>query len=1132
MTTTRQSAAERSAERKGGAGAFNAQSRWTELVLLLACTLLVASGLWLVWQSKAHVFEDFAKGAADSRIADISQFKSMQQILPFLNSVPGNDDREFIARRIFAVRGRQFANAGAIANIRVTAKEIAAHPHLESFARRLVEAEAREARRKHRWFGPAAKPVSVSLMTPEQIRSFKQAVVVRSPAEYRKRFLLWSLLCIGIFYAIHIFWRLRGFAGDQTVLPVLHLLSGTGLILMISLRDPLRDTLMFQDFAEGLVLGALLLAVLSMIDFEREFRGLSYVWLGLSVLLATALAFFGSGPGESDAKVNLGFFQPVEVIRIMLVLFLAGYFARNWDALRDLKQQRGPLGSLRFLSVPRLQYLLPVAAGVSVALAMFFLLKDLGPALVIGCLFLSLYSVARNRPALAIAGLCAIVFVFWAAHSLGYPETVTQRIDMRSSPWDNYVRGGDQLAHSLWALSSGGVLGSGVGLGNPEYVPAAHTDLIVAALGEEWGFVGVLGVYVLYAFLLYRASRIALRAPGAYSMFLVIGLAMVTALQILLITGGILGLIPLSGVVSPFLSYGRSSMAANFALFGIVLAVSGRPKSNQAPRFGRPVAWLSYAVGLCFFILMARAAQIQIAQADDLATRAALVVQSSGPRQYEYNPRLTQLARQLQKGNISDRNGLPLASSDWAALKTHAKDYETLGMPLENAAPPNRRRFYPLGAKMFYLLGDVVTRKKQGASNTAFQERASRVRLQGFDDYAELEISKDEKTGREVRRIKYDYRDLLPLLRHRNEPDNVEVKDLMERTRDVRMSIDAPLQMRASAILERHLRKLGKQKGSLIVMNPDTGDLLAAVSYPWPAPAEFNALQAEPAQDVADADLQDRARYGLYPPGSSFKIVTAIAALRKDPGLAQQRYGCIRLPDGRSGNFVGQSKRPIRDDIQDRIPHGSVDMERGVTVSCNAYFAQLGAYKVGARGLFDTASLFGIQTASPNTWEELRKALPQASYGQGQVVVSPFQMARVASAVANGGLAVQGRWVMDDSNARTRDAVRVMPLPQARQLGGFMREVVTAGTGKSLAASPVTIAGKTGTAELAGAASHAWFIGFAPYGETANAKASKVKRIAFAVLVENGQYGGTASAPIAGEVVLAARDLGLIGSGK
>ena len=604
----------------------------------------------------------------------------------------------------------------------------------------------------------------------------------------------------------------------------------------------------------------------------------------------------------------------------------------------------------------------------------------------------------------------------------------------------------------------------------------------------------MLGIYVLYGILLYRSMRIALRAPGAYSLFLVTGLAAVTALQILLITGGILGIIPLSGVVSPFLSYGRSSMAANFALFGIILAVSGRPKANQVPRFGRPLTILAVAVGACFCIMMARAAQVQIAQADELAARAALVVQSSGPRQYEYNPRLTQIARQLQKGDIFDRNGLPLASSNWAALQSHAAQYAALGAPLENAPPANRRRFYPLGPKMFYMLGDVVSRRKQGASNTAFQERASRVRLQGFDDYADLEISKDEKSGREVRRIKYDYRDLLPLLRHRNEPENPEVKDIMDRTRDVRMSIDARLQMRASTILEQHLHKLGKDKGSLVVMDPDTGDLLAAVSYPWPAADQFTALQAEPAQDVEDAKLQDRARYGLYPPGSSFKLVTAIAALRKDPGLVTQRYGCIRLPDGRTGNFVGQSKRPIRDDIQDREPHGSVDMERGVVVSCNAYFAQLGAYKVGARGLFDTAALFGIQTASPNKWEELRKALPQASYGQGQVVVSPFQMARVVSAIANGGTVLQGRWVMDDSNTRNREPVRIMPAAQAKQLSGFMREVVTGGTGKMLGASPVAIAGKTGTAELAGSPSHAWFVGFAPYNVEPESQANRLCR--------------------------------------
>ncbi len=1117
MTTTRQSAAVRITERRAREAKNSAAWRIRETAMLLVSSLLVAFGLYLVYSAKTRDFADASK------LIDINILTSPTELFPVLNFTTTPGEREFIARKIYSMRGKHLPNAGAVAGIHVTEKEAAAHPGLENLTRRLKEATAREtarAERKRNWFSsPEPRVASVPLLTGEQIRALKPEIAVRSPAEYRHVFLLWVGIYFLAFYVVHAVWRWKGFAGDQFLLPILHLLSGAGLILMVSLRDPLRDTLMFQDFAQGAIIGCLLLLLLSLRDYEREFQGLAYVWLGLGLILALALGIFGTGPGESDAKVNLFFFQPMEAIRIMLVLFLAGYFGRNWDALRDLKQRHGLL--VKF-SLPRLEYVLPVAIGVATALIMFFLLKDLGPALVVGCLFLAMFAVARKRAGGALVGLCAVVFVFWLAHAAGYPETVTQRINMRNSPWDNTVHGGDQLAHSLWALASGGLMGSGIGQGSPDTIPAGHTDLIVSALGEEWGLIGVLGVYLLYGFLLWRCMRIAIHAQGVYSFFLVLGFATVTALQIFLITGGLLGVIPLSGVVSPFLSYGRTSMAANFAIFGIILAVSARVKGDQSGRFGVPVAWLAGAAGFAFAGLMARAAFIQTRDADDIAAHAALVVQASGPRQYEYNPRLTQLARSIPKGEIYDRNGLPLASSDWGKIEKHRKEYAAMGAALPDQAP-NQRRFYPLGPRMFYLLGDVTSSRKRGAPNTAFQERASRLRLQGFDDYAELEISKDPGSGKTIRRIKYDYRDLVPLLRHRNEPDSPEVKDIMDRNRDVKMSIDAGLQMRASTILEAELHKLGKDKGSLVVLDPDTGDLLAAVSYPWPAPAQFASLSGEAVVDINDDQLQDRARYGLYPPGSSFKLVTAIAALRKDPALAHQVYACVRLPDGRSGNFVGKSKRPIRDDNLDKNPHGSVDMAKGIAVSCNAYFAQLGAYNVGAKGLFDTAGLFGISTAIPNKPEKLRELLPQASYGQGQVVVSPFQMARVVAAVANGGRVLQGRWVIDDSNSRLKEPVLILPLAQAQQLGTFMRAVVTEGTGRSLAKSEVPMAGKTGTAELAAAPSHAWFVGYAPYGPVPSGK-----RIAFSVLVENGQYGGTAAAPVAGELVAAARALGII----
>ena len=245
-----------------------------------------------------------------------------------------------------------------------------------------------------------------------------------------------------------------------------------------------------------------------------------------------------------------------------------------------------------------------------------------------------------------------------------------------------------------------------------------------------------------------------------------------------------------------------------------------------------------------------------------------------------------------------------------------------------------------------------------------------------------------------------------------------------------------------------------------------------------------------------------------------------MAALRKDPQLADKTYECIRLADGRVGNFIKGSKRPIRDDIQDRAPHGTVNMERGIVLSCNAYFAQLGAYDVGAEPLLETAGLLGISVAAPATAAQLRKSLPQSSYGQGQVVASPFQMARVAATVATGGAMPQGRWIADETNPRTAPPQPVLTADAADMLGKFMREVVTSGTGRR-AESSVPIAGKTGTAELAGAPSHAWFIGFAPYG-------AGPRKIAFSILVENGVYGGTTAAPAAAQIVAAALELGLI----
>jgi cell division protein FtsW (lipid II flippase) len=1141
MSTTRTERERLAWRRRDRERLESAAGRRRELVLLLASSIVTGTALGLAYFAQMARLGDIGKDIRDGRVLVLQENTTQERIARQLRVLDLAQDRQYAAERIrLALRMQGIrSHTGAITRITVSEKDIQGRG-LVDLPRRLEEArrraEAREAARRsaaswlqrldhwvlEKLFGAKPLEVRVPLLSGPQFAAFKPAIAVREPASYRATLLTWAGLFFLGFYAAHLYWRMSGFAGDNLLLPAAHLLAGLGLALMVSLRDPVRDSMLFREFSQGVLGGCILMAFCSSFDYERLTRRYTYLPLAAAFLLALLLMFFGSGPGGSDAKVNLGFFQPAEAIRILLVFFLAGYFANHWDALREMRQQTGPLASLaRLLHVARYDYTLPVLAAVAVSLSLFVALRDMGPALVVGVLFLGLYSVARNSFRLAAAGLLTVITALGAASAFGWPDTVSNRVEIWLSVWNNHVRGGDQVAHSLWSFATGGATGTGLGLGSPQSTPAGHTDLILSVLAEQLGFLGLLAVLGAFAFLCTRCLRIALRAPGVYSFFLVFGLMLITAVQLLLISGGVLGLAPLSGVVTPFLSYGRSSMIAMFALLGVVLAVSGRPARDQRNHFGKPALWLSTALGAGGIAVLAAAAWHQVVRADETLIRGALVVNADGVRRYEYNPRISAALRMIPRGDIYDRNHLPLATNDYAKVEESRSKYESLGVRIADTTSRLDRRHYPLGPPMFYVLGDTRTWLKRGARNTGFEETRSGRRLQGYDDGVTLEEEKDSATGQVVRRLKFDYRELIPLVRHRWESDHPQVKTLLEQPRDVRIPIDARLQMRASAILERNLRALKLERGAIVALDVATGDLLASVSYPWPSLSQISHFQSNHPGAVSEELILDRARYGLYPPGSSFKVVSAIAALRKNPALLEQRHECVRLPDGRVGNTVRGYGRPIRDDLLDRNPHGRLKLTDALVVSCNAYYAQLGLYEIGAAALLETAALFGIPGANPNTAAELGKLLPQASYGQGEVVASPLQMARVALSIATSGSLRLGRRTLEEEQDAMDPAQQILATELASRIGDAMRGVVTQGTGTALKLAPVPVAGKTGTAEVGGdRKSHAWFIGYTPHGGSS--------KIAFAVLVENGGYGGRVAAPIAAQLVEAARQLGLL----
>jgi cell division protein FtsW (lipid II flippase) len=954
------------------------------------------------------------------------------------------------------------------------------------------------------------------VLTAAQIAAIKPRFSVRSRGTFVRTLMFWGALYIFAFHAVSWFWRWRDVAGDRLLLTAAHLLTGIGFAVIASMPDPVRDEMLFVRYAATVVLGLGVAAVLAAINIRTAwFRDLSYVPLAGVALLAIALAIFGRGPGGSDAKVNLGPVQPVEAMRILLALFLAGYFARHWELLREVRGKG------------RAAYVLPIAGGVALALALFAGLKDLGPALTLSLVFLASYAIVRGGIGMALGGVSLLAAGFYVGYRLNISTTLANRVRMWQSPWDNVASGGIQVAEALWSLATGGVFGTGAGLGDTRYVPAGHTDLVLAAVGEDFGFAGVLACLMIYAAIVWRALATARRATSEYSFFLAVVIALSLAVPVVLMCGGTLGLLPLTGVVTPFLSYGGSAMLGNFALIGLLAAIRSDRQHVQpdVAIFTPGLRWLGGALAVILVVIVGAFARVQVLGADEIVARPHLGVQADGGRRYQYNQRILDVARRIPRGSIFDRDGRPLSTDNPAVLEKGTAAWQPAGIDLKRECREADERCYPLGPRAFHLLGDARSRLNWSAGNSSYVERDLEARLRGYDDRATV-VRVAGAGGTETAALRRDYSELVPLLRHRYQPSHAEVNRILSRPRNVTLTVDGALQARVAAILAEAAERHGAGRAAAVVIDPATGDLLASVSYPWPTFAEATAgkptastlVRSNPTDDRAQVELLDRARYGQYPPGSTFKLLTAAAALAKSPTLRDETFICARLPDGRVGAKLTGWSRPIRDDILDTAPHGAVNLHRGLVVSCNAYFAQL-ALRVGAPSLLDMANRSDLSLARGNDVERLRATLPQAGYGQGEVVATPLQMARIAAAIAADGVIKSTRLVSDGPAA---EETTLLSAPAARFIADSMRDVVRDGTARSLRGHPIPIAGKTGTAEVGpGQKSHGWFVGFAPSG-------AATRRVAVAVILENAGYGGRSAAPVAGEIIMAAQAAGLV----
>jgi peptidoglycan glycosyltransferase len=379
---------------------------------------------------------------------------------------------------------------------------------------------------------------------------------------------LYALLAsvFGLYLVAHL--AVRRFApyADGTLLPLAAMLNGIGFVTIARLsRDQARTQSAWV--AIGIAVFVVTLFLVRDVRIFERYR-YTFLMLGLAFLLLPLLPKIGQTINGGRLWVKFGplFFEPSEIAKVLLVAFFAAYLV---DKRELLSQGRVRLG--RWF-IPSLRDLGPLLLAWGVALLVLAYESDMGTSLLFFGVFAAMLYIATQRGAYVVGSLILLVIGSYIAYkAFGH---VRVRVAYWRDPWRDPLNHGLQSIQGWYALGTGGIGGTGLGLGNPKLIPDAATDYIFAAIGEELGFVGTIGVIAAFMLFVGGAYRIAADAMRPFSKLFAAGIATIIALQAFLIIGGVLRVIPLTGITLPFVSYGGSSLVANFALLAILLRIS------------------------------------------------------------------------------------------------------------------------------------------------------------------------------------------------------------------------------------------------------------------------------------------------------------------------------------------------------------------------------------------------------------------------------------------------------------------------------------------------------------------------------------------------------------------------------
>lgn len=840
---------------------------------------------------------------------------------------------------------------------------------------------------------------------------------------------------IGIFAAFvvaHLAVRKLAPGADPAILPITFALSGIGIAFVTRLRPELAVGQLMWLFVG---VAFLVLALLFVRNLDRLARyKYTLMLVGFILLLSPLIPFIGQEIYGSRIWLSIGpfSFQPGELAKIAIVLFLAGYLAANREMLSVFTWRVGPF------NLPDIRTLLPLLLMWLISIGIVAFEKDLGSALVFFFVFLVMLYVASGKKTYVIAGV--LMMAIGAVGLYFVFDHIQVRVATWLDPFADAQNTGYQLVQTIYSLADGGLFGVGIGRGLADQIPVVESDFIFAAIGEETGLLGAAGLLLLYLCLAIRGMATAARAKSDVSSFAAVGLTAIIILQAFIIVGGVTRLIPLTGLTLPFVSQGGSSLLASFISVALLLragdeatgvgeemrsATSMLPTASVLGRvaLGKRLTRTMVGFSVLFALLVANLTLIMVVQADYYQNMAG-------------NNHTLMQESDTERGSISTYDGVVLAESQ----QTEDGSYE---------------RVYPAGDLASHVVGYYST--QYGTSGIEASENET---LKGQQNYA-------------------SWTDVINAAAGINTPGN-----------DVRLTINSTIQQAAQDALE------GETGAAVVMDPSTGAVLAMASSPTYSAGDVEALLEQAAASDGSDdaGQLVNRATQGLYAPGSTFKIVSLATALQNGIASEDSVYaspGIMEIGNAEVSNFGDESYGDITLQRATALSSNTVFGQLGVQIGAQLLVEGAEAFGFNKDLDFELPVVTSLMP-DPDEMTEWETAWASAGEPVGEhespagPQVSVLEMAMVGCAVANNGTIMQPYLVDSVYNAngeRSYQAqattyLQAITSETASRVKEVLKDVVDYGTGTTAAINGVQVAGKTGTAEHPDG-DDGWFVGMA-----------------------------------------------------